>query len=288
MAENDQLNIHFVSEAGRNDSPKLPLSPGIAHYLIEPALSSTPHAKLSFARFSGKDGSLDHYSIDMMASDDLVIADLTSLGDTAFFILGARAYKGLPIVYICDEAHPVPYDLRSDFLVRYAPDNFESSVQHLREEIERALAEANDRRGRLPSPPLPSREMRLELADRIETTAKVIRELRINSASESVAELEAIAAELKQRPDDNSQSRLQEAADKSIKVISALLDELSSQPGARMAITGALALIVGGTGASGAAAFGAGLAFWYGKDVFTKWITAWGKRNGPTQRSRKK
>jgi hypothetical protein len=130
--------------------------------------------------------------------------------------------------------------------------------------------------------------MRLELANRIEATVEVIRLLRINSAGESVDELVAIAEELKKLPGENSPSRLQEAGDKALKVLFGLLDEISTQPGARMAITGAISLIVGGTGASGAAAFGAGLAFWYGKDVFSKFITAWGKRNAPTKRTKKK
>jgi hypothetical protein len=130
--------------------------------------------------------------------------------------------------------------------------------------------------------------MRLELANRIEATADAIRALRINSLTESVDELVTIAEQLKTLPNENAPSRLHEAADKALKVISALFDELSSQPGARLAVTGALALIVGGTGASGAASFGAGLAFWYGKDVFSKWITAWGKRNTPTKPKKKK
>jgi hypothetical protein len=71
-------------------------------------------------------------------------------------------------------------------------------------------------------------------------------------------------------------------------VIFGLLDELATQEGARLAITGALALIVGGAGASGATAFSAGLAFWFGKEAFTKWITAWGNRKTPQRRTKKK
>ena len=62
----------------------------------------------------------------------------------------------------------------------------------------------------------------------------MIRELRINSVSESVDELVAIADELKKLSDENSSSRLQEAADKALQVVFALLDELSTQEGARL------------------------------------------------------
>ncbi|KRR13913.1 hypothetical protein CQ10_38315 [Bradyrhizobium valentinum] len=64
--------------------------------------------------------------------------------------------------------------------------------------------------------------------------------------------------------------------------------ELATQEGARLAITGALALIVGGSGASGTAAFSGGLAFWYGKDAFKTWMNNWGKRATPRKRAKKK
>lgn len=287
MADDNKIKIHFICEAYSDGDPPLTLTPDIAHYLVEPAIPPHIDATLGLGDFLGGDGSLDHYTVDMIASDELVIVDLTSLGETAYFVIGARAYKRLPIVYIC--AYPVRRDLMSDFIVRYSIDNLQDSVAHLRDEIERALAEKPD--SRIPQaqlPPLPPREMRIELADRIEATVEVIRLLRINSVSESIDELIAIATELKKRPDDNNPSRLQEAGDKALKVIFSLLDELAAQPGARMAITGAISLIVGGTGAPGVAAFTAGLAFWYGKDVYTKFINAWGKRNAPTTKRAKK
>jgi hypothetical protein len=283
-----EKNIHFICEAHSNDNPSHPLIDEIAEGLVVPAIPSGLDHELARGHFSVVEpGVLDHYTVDMMASNDLVIVDLTALGDTAFFIVGGRAHKGLPIVYICDEAYPVPYDLRSNFLVRYSIDNLSGSIAHLREEIERALAEGTGS-PEAPLPPLPLRQMRLELARRIEATAEVLRALRINSVSESIDELTAIANELKALPDESSPSRLQEAADKALNVVFALLDELSTQPGARMAITGAISLIVGGTGASGVTAFGAGLAFWYGKDVFTKFINAWEKRGTPKPRSKPK
>jgi hypothetical protein len=137
------------------------------------------------------------------------------------------------------------------------------SVLDLHHEIVRTLDEEPARGVRLPHvelPPLPPRAMRLELARRIEATAEVIRVLRINSVSESVDELIAIADELKKSTDESNPSRLKEAGDKAFRVLFVLLDELSTQPGIRMALTGAIALLVGGTGASGAIAFGAGLS----------------------------
>jgi hypothetical protein len=284
----DKVKIHFICEAVTEDSPPVPLIEAIAQKLVEPAIPPNIDYTLNRGDFRAEDGMLDHYTVDMVATDDLVIVDLSDLADTAHFVLGARAYKGLPIVYICDETFPVRRDLRTDRIIRYSMEDLEGSVLHLREEIEYALAHDPGNLAPVLVPPLSPREMRLELASRIEATANVIRELRINSVSESVDELVAIAEELKKQSDENHPARLQEAGDKALKVVFTLLDELATQEGARLAITGALALIVGGSGASGAAAFSAGLAFWYGKDAFKTWMNNWGKRAAPRKRAKKK
>lgn len=285
-----EVKIHFICQIKNNDNPRRQLAAEITGRLIEPAIPAGLDFDLQHGDFRAEPGSLDHYTIDMMAWDQLVIVDLTDLSETAYFLIGARAHKGLPIVYIYDEAYAVPYDLRSDLLVRYSIDRLPESVMHLREEIERALAEKSPASlsPKVSIPPLPPRELRLELANRIEATADLIRLLRINSVSQGVDELVAIAAELRALPDESSPSRLQDAGDKALNVVSAIFDELSSQPGARMAISGALALIIGGTGVSGVAAFSAGLAFWYGKDAYKTWMTAWGKRHTRTARRKKK
>jgi hypothetical protein len=276
----EKIRIHFICEAMSDDSPSHAYVEELARVLVHPALPAEAGGSVELGNFGGGSGELDHYTIDMMAEVDLVIADLTDLSQTAYFILGARAHRGLPIVYLCDEAALIPYDLNSQRLVRYTIENPTASIGDLAKEIERALIDADHgyRTPQVQLPPLPPRQRRLELASRIEATAEAIRGLRINSVSGGVEELIAIAEELKNQPDENNPSRLQEAADRSLRVIFALLDELSSQPGARLTITGAVSLIVGGAGFSGASAFGAGLAFWYGKDAFTKFIDVWGKR----------
>jgi hypothetical protein len=288
MPDNKQVKIHFLCEVHNTDSPPEPLTSEIARYLVEPAIPTDLGYSLSRGDFQSEPGTLDHYTIDMMDEADLVIADLSALSGTSYFLLGARAYKNRPIVYIRDEAYPQRYDFSTDIPVTvYTPDDYEDSILSLREEIERALRDKSPGTGSDHDISRPPREMRHELADRIEATAEVIRSLRINSTGESVERLIAIANELKDAPDENHSSHLQRAAEKALAVIYSLLDELSSQPGARMAITGAISLIVGGTGTSGATAFGAGLAFWYGKDVFTKWINTWGRRRAPNPQKKK-
>jgi hypothetical protein len=88
-----EMRIHFICEVESNDSPSRPLIDDIARQLIEPAIPANIDYKLERGDFRSNLGALDNYTVDMMALDDLVIADLTALGDTAFFILGARAHK---------------------------------------------------------------------------------------------------------------------------------------------------------------------------------------------------
>ncbi len=136
----DKVKIHFICEAKTEDSPPVPLIEEIAQKLVEPAIPPNIDYTLNRGDFRAEDGTLDHYTVDMMATDDLVIVDLSDLAETAHFVLGARAYKGLPIVYICDETFPVRRDLRTDRIIRYSMEDLEGSVLHLREEIEYTLA----------------------------------------------------------------------------------------------------------------------------------------------------
>src|SRR5258708_3452543 len=112
MADDDKVKIHFVCEAQTEDSPPIRLMDEIAQKLVEPAIPTNIDYPLSRGDFQAEDGTLDHCTVDMMSSDKLVILDLSDLTDTAYFVMGARAYKGLPIVYICEEAFPARRDLR--------------------------------------------------------------------------------------------------------------------------------------------------------------------------------
>jgi hypothetical protein len=285
MADDRVIRIHFFCEATDEELPAAPMDKYVLKQLVQPALPEGFQYQLNDGDFHSEPGSLDHYTIDMMAEFELVIADLTELSETAFFLLGARTHKGLPIVYICQTTFPLPYALDNNVgVVRYEIENPAESINYLSEQIAAALAEnrkPKSLRPRMPRRQLAPREARLELARRIESTAEVIGLLRINSLGDTVAELVQISQDLKNVADDSNNSVLQEASERALKVLFAILDELSSVPGARMAITGAVSLIVGGSGASSVTAFSAGLAFWFGKDIFAKFISTWGKRGSP-------
>jgi DNA segregation ATPase FtsK/SpoIIIE-like protein len=114
------------------------------------------------------------------------------------------------------------------------------------------------------------KERRYELAERIEATAEAIRLLRSNTTGDAIAELQAIAEELKSVENVETPSALKEAADKALKVLLQIVDQLGTVRGSRMAISGTIALVVGGAGWLAVTALGLGLAFWEGKDAFLK------------------
>lgn len=279
MAEDEQKRILFISEATDGSSPAQSIMSELHDRLLRPAMPKDVYHRLDRGDIRAEPATLDHYTIDQLASEHLVVADLTELSNTAYFVLGARAFQRLPIVYICEESFPLRYDLRSPRVIKYKLEAMEEAIPDLREAIERALADPDAYTPEVGLPARLPRASRIELANRIQAAADTLRDLRINSAGETAEELVTIADELRKLPDDHEAARVRQLADKAIKVLSSLLDEMASRPAARMAITGAISLIVGGVGASGAAAFAAGLAFWYGKDTFEKYLEGWGKRS---------
>ena len=241
----EELSVFFICDAATIDSPSIKLAERIRRTLIEPAIPERfQNVSLRHGDFHSGPAELDHYTVDMMAQDNLVIVDLTGLDATSYFIVGARAHINLPIVYICEDAWPIPPELRGVNVVPYAMINIEYYIPDLRNAIENAL---DDYEADLISPRQTSlSDARVELANRIVASAEAIRSLRINSLGVGVDELLSIADDLKKLPDDNSSSRLKEASDKAVKVLFSFMDELSSQAGARITLTGAVSLIVGG------------------------------------------
>jgi len=277
MAEDEQKRILFISEATDGSSPAQSIMSELHDRLLRPAMPKDVYHRLDRGDIRAEPATLDHYTIDQLASEHLVVADLTELSNTAYF-----ERSRLPAA--ADRLHLrriLPSSLRSPKPARHQIQarGDEEAIPDLREAIERALADPDAYTPEVGLPARLPRASRIELANRIQAAADTLRDLRINSAGETAEELVTIADELRKLPDDHEAARVRQLADKAIKVLSSLLDEMASRPAARMAITGAISLIVGGVGASGAAAFAAGLAFWYGKDTFEKYLEGWGKRS---------
>jgi hypothetical protein len=191
---------------------------------------------------------------------------------------------------LAEEDHVMSVSAEEFKIVRYHFLNlFEESkkdeplpeiINKLTDAIREALAEPwRGTRGGTRSIRTP-RESRIELAARIEETAEVIRLLRINSTGDAIDELLSIATDLKKAGDQEPPSALREAGEKVLSVIARIADQLATVRGARFAISGALALVLGGSGLPAVTAFGLGLAFWEGKDAFLKALDRNALRNG--------
>jgi hypothetical protein len=215
--------------------------------------------------------------LDQVEKADLVVADVTELSSAAYYALGMRHALGLPTVYIADTDHTIQVEPQDFLTLRYTlpqPGSDASGVgrfiDNLVDLIKRALADPTriSRRGRQAvelSPP----ERRRRLAERIDESVEAIKLLRINSLSSTVDDLTAIAAELRGASDEDTPSALRESAHKALKLLHSILDELATQPGARVIICGAAASILGGIGTTHAVAgFALALSAFFGKDAF--------------------
>src|SRR5262249_16441330 len=102
-----------------------------------------------------------------------------------FHQIGVRCTTGLPIVLMASTKHP-PLHLPQTQYIPFSPRGSVVQVRAtLKGEIERVLAEALV----LPPPKTPDQspnKNRIELAERVETVAKALANLRINSLSEYV------------------------------------------------------------------------------------------------------
>ena len=284
MANRD---CRFVTNRGFGDSPSSNAGEVVYETLIVPVMAHFPEFTTHLFEYESEPGSLADDFLDNIVSVDLVIADLTELAPSGYFQLGRRYNAGRPLVFIADEEYVLALHPTDFKFVRYP---FESpgpsgddkrATAELIDAVRQALGEeALGSRSGPPRKRLSPQETRSTLAARIHEAADAISLLRINSASDTVAELESIAEELERMPDDKIPPALQETAEKFLKVLSRFADQLATVRGARMLISGIIAVVLGGAGFSAISAFGMSLAFWEGKEAFLKALAALTERKG--------
>lgn len=278
-------NCVYLSERDHADSPPGTSAEVVYETLIVPAMEHFPDFRMNPRGYIHETGSISTQLVKEIVDADLVIADLTDLSASGYFELGVRYSAGRPTVLIGDLDYVMPVDAREFELVRYPFDQSPRTAGDL-ETIETLVAAI---RGALDAEPEGSgaarvplkktpREMRFELAERIEETAEAVRLLRSNTTGDAVVELQAIAEQLKAAEDVETPSALREAGDKALKVLFQIMDQLGTVRGSQFAISGTIALIVGGTGLPAVAALGLGLAFWEGKEAFQKAMEKWSSK----------
>ncbi len=268
----------FLTSLGANDSPPVEVGAVVFETLIDPAMFSFPDFELGRVYvYENETGSITRDLLVDIEKADLVIADITGMDTSGFFLVGARHATGLPLVLIQEQHWVFPAAVRDFNICRYSLDakgrseTSPTEVATLVSAITDAL-EYKTKHGAAGSSidRLPPARARKELATRIVEATESIRLLRINSASDAIAELEIIAEELERVPDDQTPSALRETAEKFLKILARFADQLSTVRGSRMLISGIVSLVVGGAGFNAVAAYGMSLAFWEGKETFLK------------------
>jgi hypothetical protein len=269
----------FLSQRDQEDSEPGITAEVVYETLILPTMERFPDFAMNPRGYIHEPGSISAQMLDELLSADLVIADLTNLSPSGYFQLGVRQAAQLPLVLIAQDDFVMAVAVADFRFVRY-PYPFDSSPSSVGDsetidQLAATIRDALDLRPRMPGGShLPmkgsSRERRTQLAERIDEAAEVIRLLRINSVGDTVAELNAIANELRAAADEETPSALREAGNNVLRVLSKIADQLSSVRGSRIAISGAIALILGGSGWPAVSAMGLALAYWEGKDTFLK------------------
>jgi hypothetical protein len=190
-----------------------------------------------------------------------------------------RHATGLPTVLLAQTGHPIPFDHKDFRFVVYSCRATDDEVeQRSREALIESVRGALTG-GRTPNlPTRSSREMRNELASRVQEAAEAIQALRINSTSDVVASLEQIAKDLDQVDDTQTPSAMKEAGEKLLKIISRVADQLATVRGSRIIVAGIISLVLGGAGYSALTIYGLTLAFWQGPEMFSKAIDALARR----------
>jgi hypothetical protein len=275
-------DCRFISSRWSNDSPTISIAEDVYEKFIQPVVTANfPDFVVHLFQYDSEPGSISEEFLEGIVEADLVIADLSELDPSAYFQLGLRYSSGKPLVFIAEEGYVIALDTMTFRLVRYHYENTFSEEGHVAEQLVIAIQEAIDENhsaSNLPQKKLSPKNTRAQLAARISEAAEAIRWLRINSASETAIELESIAKELEQVPEDKIGPAIQETVTSFLKLISRFADQLATIRGSRMLISGLISVVLGGAGYSAIAAFGMSLAFWEGKDAFLKAIELMNKR----------
>jgi hypothetical protein len=230
--------------------------------VIEPTMAeSLPEYDLR--RISEFDN-VEEYFADLITAE-LVIADLTTREPSILFELGIRHATSLPTVYLANEGDPdiAYFDFQVSSVIKFRPHTETTST---RRALANAIAKAVATDVYSPTRPKQSRR---ELANRLDTVASAIADLRINSLSEHVGELQKISDELRQQTDEDSPpSSAKSVALQTLPILTNLFDALGSKQGAQVVIAGAVGGIMSAGGWPAVTTYALTLAVWQGKDAF--------------------
>jgi SepF-like predicted cell division protein (DUF552 family) len=266
----------YISTFGSKSAPHNNAAEAIFNVLVAPVFR-VDFPDFEIVRYNSDivHGQINDQILEEIQTADLVIADLTELTPNGFYELGVRHATGLPIVLLAQTGHPLPFDMKDFRFVVYSYNATDDEVeQRTREALIQSVRGALRGGPALNLPTRSSREMRNELASRVQEAAEAIQALRINSTADVVASLEQIVQDINKVDDKQTPSAMKDAGEKLLKIISRVADQLATVRGSRIIVAGIISLVLGGAGYSALTIYGLTLAFWQGPEMFSKAIDA--------------
>jgi hypothetical protein len=201
-----------------------------------------------------------------LQSAELVIADVRDNDPSVFYEIGLRHFTGKPIIFLSDRDANLPfYDYTREHYVLFVQEGAEETVRDTLVKLIPTLE--FDQPPQVEAVSVPSLA---DFADRIDIVATTIANLRINSLTQQVEELQNISRELRatfsRHPSEIASPK--DFALRALRILTNLFDSLGSQRGAQIIIAGAVTGILMAGGWPSAAIFALTLAVWQGKDAF--------------------
>lgn len=257
----------IVGEIGSTQSDEREAAGWLTNAIVEPVIRENfPDFEVHHIHMVLEIDHLGKQALDRVAQGELVVGSLSAADPFILYLIGMRFATGLPLVLVASANN------RPTFIppqARYIPFQPNGGVEEprarLKEEIERALTEQSTPGSEIPM--APAKASKVELAQRVETVADAIGNLRINSASDYVQQLHDIAQEIRDLPDEAP--GLHDLAARALRILTHVFDALGTAQGAQVIIAGAAASILTAGGWPAAAIFAFTLAAWHGKDAFT-------------------
>jgi hypothetical protein len=205
--------------------------------------------------------------VNQVLNADLVIADVSFSDANTFYELGMRHMAMTPVIHMLEDNQTAPFDValyRAIIFSFNTAADIEKAQNDLNawlEIIEREIA------GRQ-TPPPSSTKTPANLAARVDEIAKAIADLRINSISEYVDQLQAVGRELRRQTETSPEERLPEATKAILRILSQIDHVIGSSRLGKLVLAGAIAGLATGGGLAAAAVFTLSLAIWDGPAAF--------------------